>query len=1097
MKTIFNHVTIFSFLITATFGKQWVQSTQSTPAEPNWEVNTLSAGNIEITFELGGYFVEQLRDGKKQITFPEGVPILEEGAPELPRMAKSIRIPNLAHMELTIVGSEFIDYPMENIVPSKGNLTRDIDPTTIPFTFGESYSKDAFYPEDLVFMRDPYIMRSVRGQAVVFQPIQYNPIQEVLRVHTSIRIEIEENGLSQVNPLTQFPANANSREFENIYHDHFLNYTNNERYNPLSDQGPMLIISYGDFIDEMQPFVDWKNYKGIPTQIHNIADIGDVNAMEQFIEDKYYEDGIAYVLLVGDIAQIETIRRSDGAGSNSPSDNTLSFIVGNDDYPDVMIGRFSAENGTHVTTMVNRTIAYEMEPDAESDWYKKGSGFASDQGPGDDGEYDYEHLNNIRDQLMAYTYIEVDQVYDPSGTVADGEAAINEGRSIVNYTGHGSNGSWGNGCPMNQTNVNGLTNMGMYPFIWSVACVNGEFHIGTCFAETWLRATDSDGTPTGAIATMMSTVNQGWNPPMEGQDEMNAILVESYENNIKRTFGGLSFNGMMQMNDSYGSAGYNETYYWTCFGDPSVVVRTDTPTNMTVTHDDILIIGATSISLNTGDSESLVALSSDGELIASGYTDASGNITLEFPYALDLPGVIDLVVTSYNKVPYEAEVNVIAPDGAYILLGDAIVSGGGDDVLDFGETGYLYTTFENVGQDQSGELTITLSHDNGLVTLNTYEFEQSSVPAGESVTIGPFDFQVSWNVENGQEIPFMIDVTDGENTWSYDVDFPVEAPAFTLSSVDFIDGGNGTLGPGESAVLELVLTNSGNASINYPTFEVTTNDPHITFGNVESDNAYIFEVGENITLSIEITAAEDAPIGHTASTGLIIGASGTNYGYTFPLPITLGLLIEDFETASFNSFDWAHSGNAEWTIDTDAYSGAYSAKSGNIGDNETSELSVGMNILYEGELTFYAKASSEQGNTGTIYDYLEFYIDDTALDLIIGGSSDWEQYSVTLPPGEHQLKWVYQKDGAQSSGQDCGWIDRIVFPPGAIPPLNIDFGDLNMDGSVNILDVIVTVNSVIGYIDLNEDQTINADMNLDGQVDIMDILMIVEVVLGN
>ena len=176
--------------------------------------------------------------------------------------------------------------------------------------------------------------------------------------------------------------------------------------------------------------------------------------------------------------------------------------------------------------MVNRTIVYEMNPDSEGTWYKKGAGFASNQGPGDDGEYDNEHLDNIRDLLMAYTYDEIDQVYDPNGTVADGEVAINNGRSIINYTGHGSNGSWGNGCPMNQTDVHNLENMGMYPFIWSVACVNGEFHQGTCYAETWLRATnEDDGTPTGAIAVLMSTVNQGWNPPIEGQDEMNAILA--------------------------------------------------------------------------------------------------------------------------------------------------------------------------------------------------------------------------------------------------------------------------------------------------------------------------------------------------------------------------------------------------------------------------------------------------------------------------------------------------------------------------------------------------------------------------------------------
>ena len=52
-------------------------------------------------------------------------------------------------------------------------------------------------------------------------------------------------------------------------------------------------------------------------------------------------------------------------------------------------------------------------------------------------------------------------------------------------------------------------------FIISVACVNGNFVNSTCFAEAWLRAEDNDE-PTGAIATLMSTINQSWNPPMRG-----------------------------------------------------------------------------------------------------------------------------------------------------------------------------------------------------------------------------------------------------------------------------------------------------------------------------------------------------------------------------------------------------------------------------------------------------------------------------------------------------------------------------------------------------------------------------------------------------
>ncbi|MBT5225539.1 MAG: hypothetical protein HOM19_08925 [Candidatus Marinimicrobia bacterium] len=1094
VKNIFVTMTFF---VTGLLAREWVETGTSRPAEPVWVVNTISDNQLEISFDLGGYFVEDLANGKNKITFPGGVPNLEVGTPDLPKMAQSIIIPDLAHMELSIVESKFVEFFMENLISSKGNLTRNINPASVPYTFGQAYETDEFYPQDIVFMRNPYIMRTVRGQAIVFQPIQYNPIQRTLRVYTHIKVNIQQNGMSQINPLTRRPAKGGSREFENIYAEHFLNYSTNSRYELLGEEGPMLVVCYGEFMESMQPFVEWKNYKGIPTEMVDVADIGGSDEIEAFVETKYYDDGIAFVLFVGDIDQIPSPRYSDGAGSNSPADPSYGFVAGSDYYPEIIIGRFSAEDTSHVETMINRTIEYEMDPDPTADWYKKGSGFASDQGPGDDGELDYEHLDNIRDDLLGFTYVEVDQIYDPSGTVEDGEVALNEGRSIVNYTGHGSNGSWGNGCPLNQTDVNGLVNMGMYPFIWSVACVNGEFHIGTCFAETWLRATGTNGVPTGAIAVLMSTVNQSWSPPMDGQDEMNDILVESYENNIKRTYGGLSMNGVMHMADSYGTAGEEEILYWTIFGDPSVVVRTDTPTDMTVSHNDVMIIGAEEFSIETGMAAALVAVSRDGELLASTYTDATGGTTLEFETPLEIPGPVDLVVTAFNKMPYETTVNVIAPDGAYMLMGDIAVTGGADQILDYGETGSLYITFENVGQDLSEDLTITLIHEAGMVTLNSNVIQNGSIAAGTEVTIGPFEFQVSWNVDDGGLIPFVIQATDNIETWEYEINIPVEAPDYNLISVDFLDLGNGTLDPGETTTMQLVLTNVGHSPVSSPTFEVTTRDPNIILGAVESDNAYWWEIDSQVTITIEVTAVDDAPVGHTALLGIIIGSGGTNYENVFPLTITLGLLIEDFESGSFTSFDWIQGGDAEWTIDSVSYSGNYSAKSGTISHNQTSELSIELNILNEGQTSFWAKTSSEQSGTGNIYDYLEFYIDDEAADLNIGGELDWTEYTVDIPVGEHSLRWVYQKDGAQSLGQDCAWLDRIVFPTGSILPLNIDFGDANLDGSISILDVILSVNYVIGHIDFSIEQSQNADMNLDGIVNIYDVFIIVDMVMAN
>jgi hypothetical protein len=54
-------------------------------------------------------------------------------------------------------------------------------------------------------------------------------------------------------------------------------------------------------------------------------------------------------------------------------------------------------------------------------------------------------------------------------------------------------------------------------------------------------------------------------------------------------------------------------------------------------------------------------------------------------------------------------------------------------------------------------------------------------------------------------------------------------------------------------------------------------------------------------------------------------------------------------------------------------------------------------------------------------------------------------------------------------------------------------GDLNTDGMVNIQDVILLVNHVIG---MSADVTC-ADLNSDGVINIQDIIILVNIILGN
>ncbi|MCD4652070.1 MAG: S8 family serine peptidase, partial [Candidatus Cloacimonetes bacterium] len=143
--------------------------------------------------------------------------------------------------------------------------------------------------------------------------------------------------------------------------------------------------------------------------------------------------------------------------------------------------------------------------------------------------------------------------------------------------------------------------------------------------------------------------------------------------------------------------------------------------------------------------------------------------------------------------------------------------------------------------------------------------------------------------------------------------------------------------------------------------------------------------------------------------------------------ITITLMTvadEGFETGDFSAYSWVQGGNANWLVQTaDKYSGAYAAQSGNISSNQTSSLSLSVNVSSNGTISFYQRVSSE-----STYDFLKFYIDTVWQDSWSGDGS-WTLESYPVSAGMHTFKWEFEKDGSVSSYSDCGYIDHIVFPP--------------------------------------------------------------------
>ncbi len=967
---------------------KWVQIGAQSPKEVQVKLLSSDINSSEFNLSLEGYNLKEVRvNGEVQyIVEVEGATrILEAGAPDLPKVAASFAIPDMDAMQIEVVNSEYSDYSDIVIAPSKGNLYRNVDPNTLPYEFGAAYETDAFYPGNLTDSRTPYIINSVRGQTVLVNPFQYNPVTKTLRVYHNITVRVSSAGTVGENVLEQSQSRKINQTFQNIFEYQFLNANVlQDRYDPLGELGNMLIIAYPDFMDAMNPYVEWKTQKGFNVEMVSVAEVGSSSsAIATYVENYFNENGLTFLLLVGDAAQVPS------SYSSGDSDNNYTYVVGNDHYPDFISGRFSAESVAHVETMVARTLDYEKTPYVEeTGWYGEAMSIGSSQGPGDDD--------------------------------------FDQGVSVVNYTGHGSDESWVT-SGFNISNVNNLQNTGKYPFIWSVACVNGNFVPGTCFGEAWTRATDVNGNPAGCIGAMMSTINQSWAPPMEGQDAFNHILCELEEGVLNRTFGGISFNGMLRMNDTYGSQGDEMTDTWTLFGDPSAIVRTAAPQQIEASHDPTLFIGATELLVNVADFEGAVAaLTMNGNLLSTGVI-SGGSTTLSFD-GLEEVGEAKLVVTGFNGIPYIEDISVIVPEGPYLVyraveVNDA--SGNNNAVLDYNETANLSVELENVGVDAASDVTITLSTTSSYVTITDNTETLASLSAGESTVLSDgFAVTVADNVPDQEVLVFQLTIEAEDNTWESQFSLPVNAPQFAVNDMQLVEltgNMNGRFDPGESAELKISVSNVGHSSIADILTSLVSSSNFVTIENAEYTISEL-AVGASAEAVFTVNASATTPVG--TSVTFDFGMESGAYNAMKQFGIAVGLIVEDWETGDLSGFEWTLSGNSDWFIqEGTTYEGVNALQSGVINDNQETLLTLNYEVSEAGTLSFYYKTSSEQN-----YDFLSFSIDGVQVQSW-SGENDWALFETEVEPGEHTFTWKYNKDAYGASGSDCAWVDYIVLPP--------------------------------------------------------------------
>ena len=364
------------------------------------------------------------------------------------------------------------------------------------------------------------------------------------------------------------------------------------------------------------------------------------------------------------------------------------------------------------------------------------------------------------------------------------------------------------------------------------------------------------------------------------------------------------------------------------------------------------------------------------------------------------------------------------------------VFGEPDDInYSIGKNGWVIIDMQDPVFDGPGNDFIVYEGDDTPESYTCYISESADGPwnlVGNGT--GTTNFDIAGAVVSGQFIKIVDDGDGAQNAANAGFDLDAvqtlehESGVYLSMSGYIIDdsatgNGDGDLDPGETADLIITLRNNGDITSTNTTAILSVIDDYIS---VTSANADYGDIEPSATTDGTFTIVADAstPIGHLCNLDLAVTANSGTVNENFDIYLVVGLIMEDWESAGFDEYYWNFSGSQDWFLTTTApYEGTYCSQSGNISDNQNTDLFNSAFVVTEGEISFARKVSSESG-----YDYLHFYIDGSEMDSWSGAEA-WAETNYDVSAGIHTFKWSYTKDGSVGSGSDCGWIDNIIFPP--------------------------------------------------------------------
>ncbi|MDK9699072.1 MAG: C25 family cysteine peptidase [bacterium] len=797
------------------------------PAQNSVSINTkvLGVGHLQLQFSHPAIQVDTVFANAQNwttVSIAGETKLWEVGAPELPVIARTVRLPNTGNVALTIKNADYTEYPNVDIFPQQTlDVTEQssvLDNTTPVFAIDQAiYERNAFFPEAVAWIGEPAALRDARVAVLSMQPVQYNPVTRTMRVYNTIELEITPIGGISSNEITHDPKPVPS--FASFYRD-VIGAEDLVTTNETADPGQMLVIYLNNtqVRTALTSFANWKTQSGRKTQIQVLQQYN-TTAIQNIINNAFnsYNPPLEYVILAGDGYNNGMVAYTvDGEATDHP----YTQIVGTDILADITISRFSYETITHLQTMVNRVINYERNPPmTDTTWFTKGWGYAGishnvySNRPAI--RFCLEMMN--RGGVTNTSYNEHNGLVDPSliNSQLNGGAVLWAHRAA--WVGEAQN-----------SDLTSLTNSNK-PFVsLNITCGSGDWYgQETGLHETLIRL-GTPSNPFGSLATM-STATPNTKPSFN--NVVATGVFYAFGVNEVRQPGPMFFAGKYQLwrnfSNSHSDEVDNFSRWNNVMGDCSAQIWTSAPRTLSCTIPQSVGLGTNLISLTvtsggTAVQDALVTAwkkntSGATELYVRCRTDENGNV--DVPLSIVTTGNLYLSITGMkaglNLLPIVDTITVSRATAdltvSALTVDDDNTSGtvgNNDQIASPGETIDLSVQLENVGSGTASGISGTFICPDSRVTITSATSTWSNIITGSTGTNAtPFRIHLPAGISNGDTIPFYLDVVGSTFSTRLFVRLAIEsiAPEFdhyTLSGIT-------ELNPGVTASFTVTVINQG------------------------------------------------------------------------------------------------------------------------------------------------------------------------------------------------------------------------------------------------------------------------------------------------